>query len=63
MLDALEDCRFYNGKRIRCEALTDLICRYRKCSFYKPEGEDDTDMGKGDIDDRGSGRVFKYRSK
>ena len=51
-----DDCKFY--LRGKCTALRELYCRNEDCSFYKPREDNDTDMGKDEHDDRGSGRIL-----
>ena len=44
----MDDCKFYEENFHRCMALTEMVCRKKECSFYKPRCTDDTNMGKGD---------------
>lgn len=50
----MDDCKFYEENFHRCMALTEMVCRKKECSFYKPRCTDDTNMGKGDADNKRS---------
>lgn len=45
----MDDCKFYSSAlRGRCTALTELVCREKECSFYKPRLKDETDNTRED---------------
>lgn len=46
---SMMDCKFY--LRGRCTALTELVCKSKECSFYKPKVDSD------DTDDRGKDKT------
>lgn len=50
----MDDCEFYNKNFHRCMALTEMVCKKKECSFYKPRGVNDTNMGKSDANNKRS---------
>lgn len=51
----MDDCMFYKDKLHRCMALTELVCKNKECSFYKPKDTDGSD-NKEDEKDNGNKR-------
>lgn len=50
-----QECTYKCPNRRRCKILTELVCEYKKCTFFKPvnhdAGENENDCG----DESGSG--------
>lgn len=36
------DCFAYNSEKNRCNALSEFVCTYKNCSFYRNKTEIDT---------------------